>query len=45
MGGAAAHFVNGQYFKGLQFYPNSYVFKVSEKSGSVEELQLKMEKL
>ena len=44
-GGAAVHFIGGKYFKGLQFYPNSYVYKVSEKSGSVEELQLKMEKL
>ena len=44
-GGAAAHFISGKYFKGLQFYPNSYVYKVSEKSGSIEELQLKMEKL
>ena len=44
-GGAAAHFIRGNYFKGLQFYPDSYVYKVSEKSGIVEEIQLKMEKL
>ena len=44
-GGAAAHFIDGKYFKGLQFYPDSHVFKVSEKSGTVEEIQLKMEKL
>ena len=44
-GGAAVHFIGGKYFKGLQFYPNSYAYKVSKKLGSIEELQLKMEKL
>ena len=44
-GGAAAHFFSGKFFKGLQFYPDSYAYKVSKKSGIVEELQLKMEKL
>ena len=44
-GGAAAHFIDGVYFKGLQFYPDSYVYKVSEKSGIIEEDRLRLEKL
>ena len=44
-GGAAAHFISGNFSKALQFYPASYVYKVSIKSGVVEELQVKMENL
>jgi len=44
-GGAAAHFINGKYYSGIQFYPKSYVYKVSKKLGKVEELQLNMKKL
>ena len=44
-GGAAAHFINGKYYSGIQFYPKSYVYKVSKKLGKVEELQLDMKKL
>ena len=36
-GGAAVHFKNGEYFKSLQFYPNSNVYSVSFNRGQVIE--------
>ena len=44
-GGAAAHFVDGKFFRGLQFYPNSFVHKVSAGDGIIEENRLDMQNL
>ena len=41
-GGAAAHFINGNFYKGVQFYPDSYVYEVSKKGKKVEEICLDM---
>ena len=41
-GGAAAHFINGNFYKGVQFYPDSYVYEVSKKGKKVEEICLNM---
>ena len=44
-GGAAVHFKNGEYYKSLQFYSNSNVYKVSLVDGNVNESQLDIDKL
>jgi aminopeptidase N len=36
-GGAAVHFKNGEYFRSLQFYPDSFAYHVSSKSGNIIE--------
>ena len=41
-GGAAAHFINGNFYKGVQFYPDSYVYEVTKKGKKVEEICLDM---
>jgi hypothetical protein len=41
-GGAATHFINGHLHSALQFYPDSFVFKVSENNGAVNEEQLEV---
>ena len=41
-GGAAAHFVNGNIYKGVQFYPDSFVYEVSKKGKKVEEICIDM---
>ena len=41
-GGAAAHFINGNFYKGVQFYSDSYVYKVTKKGKKVEEICLDM---
>jgi aminopeptidase N len=44
-GGAAVHFKKGEYYKSLQFYNNSNVYKVSLVDGNVNESQLDIDKL
>lgn len=44
-GGAAVHFKKGEYYKSLQFYSNSNVYKVSLADGNVKESQLDIDKL
>jgi aminopeptidase N len=44
-GGAAVHFKKGEYYKSLQFYSNSNVYKVSLVDGNVNESQLDIDKL
>ena len=44
-GGAAVHFKKGEYYKSLQFYNNSNVYKVSLVDGNVNESQLYIDKL
>lgn len=44
-GGAAVHFKKGEYYKSLQFYSNSNVYKVSLVDGNVNESQLYIDKL
>ena len=44
-GGAAVHFINGNFHKALQFYEDSFVYKVSESNGRVQEDSLDMHKL
>ena len=44
-GGAAVHFKGGDYYKSLQFYSESYVFRVSTDNGVVNEERLKMDVL
>lgn len=44
-GGAAVHFKKGEYYKSLQFYSNSNVYKVSLVDGNVKESQLDVDKL
>jgi aminopeptidase N len=44
-GGAAVHFKKGEYYKSLQFYSNSNVYKVSLVNGNVNESQLFIDKL
>lgn len=44
-GGAAVHFKKGEYYKSLQFYSNSNVYKVSLVDGNVKEFQLDIDKL
>ena len=44
-GGAAVHFKKGEYYKSLQFYNNSNVYKVSLVNGNVNESQLDIDKL
>ena len=44
-GGAAVHFKKGEYYKTLQFYNNSNVYKVSLVDGNVNESQLDIDKL
>ena len=44
-GGAAVHFIDGDYHKSLQFYSESYVFRVSADKGFVKEERLKMDVL
>lgn len=44
-GGAAVHFIGGNYHKSLQFYSESYVFRVSADNGFVKEERLKMDVL
>ena len=44
-GGAAAHFVDGKFFRGLQFYPDSFVHKISAREGIIEENRLDMQNL
>jgi len=44
-GGAAVHFKNGEYYKSLQFYSNSNVYKVSLDDGNIKESQLGVDKL
>ena len=44
-GGAAAHFVDGKFCNGLQFYPDSFVYNVSIKDGVVQENRLDMQLL
>lgn len=41
-GGAAIHFINGHLHNALQFYADSFVFKVSENNGVVNEEQLEV---
>ena len=41
-GGAAAHFINGNFYKGVQFYPDSFVYEVSKKGKKVEEICIDM---
>ena len=41
-GGAAVHFNKGEYFKSIQFYPDSYVHYVSCINGEVTEDQKEM---
>ncbi len=42
-GGAAVHFKKGEYFKSLQFYPDSFVYKVSCNNGIVKERKFEVE--
>jgi len=42
-GGAAVHFKNGEYFRSLQFYPDSFAYYVSSKSGKIIEEQQPMD--
>lgn len=44
-GGAAVHFKNGKYFKSLQFYPDSFVYKVSCSDDIVQEKKLNIKTL
>ncbi len=44
-GGAAAHFIDGIFYRGLQFYPNSFVYSISQKDGFVKESRLDMKLL
>ena len=44
-GGAAVHFKKGEYYKSLQFYSNSNVYKVSLVDGNVKESQLDVDRL
>ena len=44
-GGAAAHFIDGIFYRGLQFYPNSFVYSISQKDGFVKESRLDMKSL
>ena len=41
-GGAAIHFINGYLHNVLQFYADSFVFKVSENNGVINEEQLEV---
>jgi uncharacterized membrane protein YgcG len=41
-GGAAVHFKNGDYFKSIQFYSDSFVHYVSCKNGEVTENKKEM---
>ena len=41
-GGAAIHFINGHLHNVLQFYADSFVFKVSENNGVINEEQLEV---
>ena len=41
-GGAAVHFKKGNYFRSVQFYPNSYVYYVSVQNKKVVEDQKEM---
>jgi len=41
-GGAAIHFIKGSIHSALQFYPESFAFKVSNDNGVVNEEQLNM---
>jgi aminopeptidase N len=41
-GGAAVHFKNGEYFRSLQFYEDSFVHHISLKNGNIFEKQMKM---
>ena len=43
-GGAAVHFKKGEYYKSLQFYSNSNVYKVSLVDGDVKEFKLDIDK-
>ena len=42
-GGAAIHFKDGKYFKSLQFYPDSFVYKVSCVDNIVKEKKLNVD--
>ena len=44
-GGAAIHFKDGIIYRALQFYQESFVYKITEKDGVVEENRLKMKNL
>ena len=41
-GGAAVHFRNGEYYRSLQFYPRSNVYKVSFMDKEIEEKKMDM---
>ena len=44
-GGAAVHFKNGEYYKSIQFYPDSYVHYVSCENGVVNENKKEMHEI
>jgi len=44
-GGAAVHFKNGDYFRSLQFYPDSHTYQVSLERGEVIEKKMVMTEL
>jgi hypothetical protein len=41
-GGAAVHFKNGEYYRSLQFYPDSLAYHVSCEKGEIIEKKMEM---